>query len=87
MPSVEGRFTDRRILLSLAVAPTNPTGAMPSFPIFEPCLGVLDTGAMTTAISNRLVQKLALRPIGRKPVVSAAGTNMHNLHTFRLGSS
>jgi hypothetical protein len=40
---------------------------------------------MTTAISNRLVQNLALRPMGRKPVVSAAGTNMHNLHTFRLG--
>jgi hypothetical protein len=23
--------------------------------------------------------------MGRKPVVSAARTNMHNLHTFRLG--
>lgn len=46
---------------------------------------IIDTVAMTTAISNRLVQNLALRPMGRKPVVSAAGTNMHNLHTFRLG--
>lgn len=38
-----------------------------------------------TGISNRLVQKLIVSPMGRKPVVSAAGTNMHNLHTFRLG--
>jgi len=85
MPSIEGRFTDRRILLHLAIAPTNPTDTLPSFPRFETCVGVLDTGAMTTAISNRLVASLGLRPMGRKPVVSAAGVNMHNLHTFRLG--
>jgi hypothetical protein len=86
MPSIEGRVAERRILLRLAIAPTDPTAAQPSFPShFETCFGVLDTGAMTTAVSNRLVSALQLRPMGRKPVVSAAGSNMHNLHTFRLG--
>jgi len=85
MPYIEDRFFDRRILVNLAVAPTNPTSEIPSFPRFETCRGVLDTGANTTAISHRLVRTLGLRPMGRKSVVSAAGTNMHNLHTFRLG--
>ena len=86
MPFIEDRIHNRRIILKLAIAPSDPAAAQPGFPTrFETCLGVLDTGAMRTAVSNRLVSALSLRPMGRRPVISAAGTNLHDLHTFRLG--
>jgi hypothetical protein len=70
----------------MAVAPSDAKSDQPSFPSkFELCTGLLDTGATVTGVSSRLVQKLGLRPMGRRPVLGVAGVKLHSYHLFRIG--
>ena len=86
MPSIEGRLTDRRLILQIAVAQSAPGEWPPAFPAhFEQCNGLLDTGATRSAISGRLVNALRLPVMGRRPVASARGENMHDLYMVRIG--
>lgn len=47
--------------------------------------GLIDTGALRTAVSRSLVARLGLRPNGQVTVNNATGTARHTLYNFRLG--
>ena len=86
MPAIEGRLTNRRLILPLAIAPSTPTEAPPHFPArFEQCNGLVDTGATRSAVSARLVHLLDLPVVGKRAIASARSENMHNLHLIRMG--
>lgn len=86
MPEIEGQLTNRRLILQIAIAPSAPAQSPPAFPThFERCNGLLDTGATRSAISTRIVNALNLQAVGRRPVASAKGENMHYLYMIRMG--
>jgi hypothetical protein len=86
MPVIEGKLTSRRLILQIAIAPSDPNEAAPGFPVrFEQCNGLIDTGASRSAVSARLVRLLSLPTVGKRAIASARSENMHNLHMIRMG--
>ncbi len=86
MPSIEGRLTDRRLVLDLIIAPPDPFGTKGAdLTDAVEATGLVDTGATRTAVSSRLAEQLGLVPHGKTMVLSARGKNAHSLFSFRLG--
>jgi hypothetical protein len=52
---------------------------------FENYIALLDTGATASWISSKIVDKFALTPITKKPVVVATEIRVRPAYVFRLG--
>lgn len=82
MPSIEGLVADRRILIRVFITSADPAAA--SFSV-EPAVGLIDTGAQMTAISETLVDRLRFPRREKKPIHGVNGVNLHYRYFFRLG--
>ena len=47
--------------------------------------GLIDTGASASLICRRFAERLALPSIGRRPLVTARGTDLTERYEFRIG--
>lgn len=81
MPFVEGRHDGRRINLDIEVlgsaSPTDLTSVRAK--------ALLDTGATASAITPRIVDRLGLHSIGKRPVMVATEQRLVDFYVFRLG--
>lgn len=78
---IEGTHDGRRIVLPILILPPEPTINLTSIP----ARALLDTGATTSGIAERIATGLALRPIGKRPLGSARGEMQVERYIFRIG--
>lgn len=81
MPSIEWRRERRRILLPIQILRPLPitelTGA--------DAIALIDTGSSVSGIASGLAEKLGLKSLGRRPLVSAQGQSQVERYSFRVG--
>ena len=78
---IEGKHDGRRIVLPILILPPEPTLDLTGIP----ARALLDTGATTSGIAERIATRLALRPIGKRPLGSARGEMQVERYIFRIG--
>jgi len=81
MPVLEGRHDGRQILVSVLIAPplAETSGQIATG------TALLDTGASRSLITRELAQQLGLPTRGKRPLVSARGTELVDRYAFRIG--
>lgn len=81
LPLLSGRHDGRRILLPVAVFRSeNPTDLT-----FVRATALLDTGATSSAIGPGIVNKLALSPHAKRPLMVATEERQVDFFLFRIG--
>lgn len=81
MPSIEWRRERRRILLPIQILPPFPltdlTGAE--------AIALIDPGSSVSGVASGLAEKLGLKALGKRPLVSAQGQSQVERYSFRIG--
>lgn len=87
MPCIWGKYSSSRIILQVAIIPDSlyqqmmqgaGTGQLSVFN------ALVDTGATSTCITNNVVTKCELSPIGQVPIQGVSGQQHHNNYLFRV---
>ena len=94
MPCIWGQHNNSQLFCSVVIIPGSaqlpivtsvanvPVPTLPSTTAFA---ALIDTGATTTGISNKVVTQLNLQPVGRVPIHSVSGIQHHNSYLIRVG--
>lgn len=78
---IEGVHDGRRVILPILILPPEPTFDLTGVS----ARALLDTGATTSGITERIAGALGLRPVGKRPLGSARGEMQVERYIFRIG--
>jgi hypothetical protein len=84
MPCIWGQHNGSQLLLSVAILPAL-TGIIQGAPYNGEVVAVkalVDTGATTTAISQKHAARIKLQPVGKVPIQGVGGIQNHNSYLF-----
>lgn len=82
MPSLEGRLSaNRQLLLPIAVLASRD----PSDISFVDAVALIDTGATSSGIGPKIVEKLRLKSHQKKPLSVATELRLVDYYLFRIG--
>jgi len=83
MPSIEWRRERRRILL--------PVQILLPFPVLEltgiEATALLDTESSVSGVASAIAERLRLKGLGKRPLLSAKGQGQVERYSFRIGLS
>lgn len=83
MPSIEWRRERRRILL--------PVQILLPFPVTDltgvEATALVDTGSSVSGVASALAERLRLKGLGKRPLLSAQGLGQVERYSFRIGLS
>lgn len=81
MPSIDWRHDGRRLIipvLILAPAPSTDFSGVDG-------VALVDTGSTTSGVTSRVIDKLRLHRLGKRPLASAQGEGQSERCAFRIG--
>lgn len=85
MRYVRGHLQNNRILISIGIRAFNDDPSAPLNTHFHEFRALVDTGASRTAISQNVIDKVGLRPLGQIEVGNVKRTEMHETYMFYVG--
>lgn len=80
VPEIGGVYENAQILVPVVLG-----GGVGQAVKLVQAVGLLDTGAVSTAIDPSLAAELGLKPVGRRIIDTAAGPRRANAYNFTLG--
>jgi len=89
MPVVWSNHDNRQLFLNVAIlcaADANLVLQGDTLPLpIQHFKALIDTGAMSTCITQKCAQSLKLTPIGKVPIQGVSGVQYHNNYLFYIG--
>ena len=86
MPCIAGRFNPRvGPILEVAVVDTDFDPTAETSPTLHTYGALIDTGASSTCVSQKVVAEVGLVPTGKVPLAGVAGVSLVDQFTFGVG--
>jgi hypothetical protein len=90
MRSVRGKLENGRIRIKVGIRPFQPYESVDGFsaPVdltYHECMALVDTGAVRTCVTERVVQTVGLKRKGRAEIWNIKRPEMHWTYLFHVG--
>lgn len=90
MPHIRGKLENGRIRIKVGIRPYQPYGPVDGLSAtfslnYRECMALIDTGARRTCVSEKIVQDIGLKRIGRADVWNVKRSEAHWTYLFHVG--